>query len=468
MPDDRLAGDSRFREKIQEQVEYLSTRGWFHSIELPGGGVIKGLHSVEDLREKLNAFPIPGHLQGKRVLDVGAWTGWFTFELERRGAEAAAMDCVDLEEFRTARDLLGSQAKQLILDVEELSPESTGVFDYVLFFGVFYHLRHPLLGLERICSITREAAFVESYVTDGASPLDDSSTAPNLLEFYETTELGGQADNWYGPNTKCLLAMCRSAGFARVRLESVMGGRARVTCFRQWEPPPQHPSQPAPWIHAAINNRTGDVYFHPGKDEYVCLYFQSPESGLTLGKVRAEVDGCGVPALGVADLGRNGWQVNFRFPPWLAAGPHQVRVRTVNSAYSEAFQVEKRAASASEAAGARRREAVPAESATEPAPVLTRIENSFTETPVFQGYRNEYVICWFTTLETGLTREDIILEIDGAEEPVVFLTDIRENTWQTNSRLPAGLAAGPHRARLRTIRSGWSNQEEFVLTSQPG
>ena len=122
MPDDRLAGDSRFREKIQEQVEYLSTRGWFHSIELPGGGVIKGLHSVEDLREKLNAFPIPGDLQGKRVLDVGAWTGWFTFELERRGAEVAAMDCVDLEEFRTARDLLGSQAKQLILDVEELSP----------------------------------------------------------------------------------------------------------------------------------------------------------------------------------------------------------------------------------------------------------------------------------------------------------------------------------------------------------
>jgi tRNA (mo5U34)-methyltransferase len=463
MPGERLAGDLRFQEKIQEQVEYLSTRGWFHSIELPDGGVIKGLHSVADLREKLNAFPIPEDLRGKRVLDVGAWTGWFSFELERRGAEVAAVDCVDLEEFRTAHGLLGSRAKQLILDVEELSPESAGVFDYVLFFGVFYHLRHPLLGLERICSVTREAAFVESYVTDGASVSDDSATAPNLLEFYETTELGGQADNWYGPNTKCLLAMCRSAGFARVRLESVMGGRARVTCFRQWEAPSPNPSQPAPWIHAAINNRTGDIYFHPGKDEYVCLYFQSPEQKLTLGNVRAEVDGCGVPALGVADLGRNGWQVNFRFPSWLTLGPHQVRVRTMNSPYSEAFQVEKRAASAPAETRVRHREEVPAEIAPEPAPVLTRIENSFTETPVFQGYRNEYVICWFTTLETGLTREDIILEIDGAEEPVVFLTDIRENTWQTNSRLPVVLAAGSHRARLRTIRSGWSNPEEFVL-----
>ncbi len=468
MPGDRLAGDPQFREKIKAQVEYLSTRGWFHSIELPGGGVVKGLHSVADLREKLNAFPVPEDLSGKRVLDVGAWTGWFSFELERRGAQVAAMDCVDLEEFRTARDLLGSQANQLTLDVEELSPELTGEFDYVLFFGVFYHLRHPLLGLERICSVTREAAFVESYVTDGASPLDDSSTAPNLLEFYETTELGGQADNWYGPNTKCLLAMCRSAGFARVRLESVMGGRARVTCFRRWEPPPRNPSGPAPWIHAAINNRTGDIYFHPGKDEYVCLYFQSPEQALTLGKVRAEVDGYGVPALGVADLGRNGWQVNFRFPPWLAPGPHQVRVRTADSPYSEAFQVERRVVCVPAAPHVPRREEVPVESAAEPAPVLTRIENSFTGTPVFQGYRNEYVICWFTTLEAGLAREDIILEIDGAEEPVVFLTDLRENTWQTNSRLPANLTPGPHRARLRTVRSDWSNQEEFVLTSPPG
>ena len=54
--------------------------------------------------------------------------------------------------------------------MEELSPETVGLFDYVLFFGVFYHLRNPLAGLEKICSITREAAFVESYVTDGEAP----------------------------------------------------------------------------------------------------------------------------------------------------------------------------------------------------------------------------------------------------------------------------------------------------------
>jgi tRNA (mo5U34)-methyltransferase len=466
MPGERLAGDPRFQKIIQDQVAYLSQKGWFHSIELPGGEVIQGFHSVAELCERLNAFPIPEDLRGKRVLDVGAWTGWCSFELERRGADVVAMDCLELEEFRMAQRLLGSRAELRILDVDELSRESAGLFDYVLFFGVFYHLRHPLLGLEKICSVTKEMAFVESYVTGGEAPMDDSSAVPSLLEFYETTELGGQVDNWCGPNTKCLLAMCRSAGFARVRLEGVVAGRARVTCWRHWEPPPDDPQQPAPWIHAAINNRTNDICFHHGKDEYVCVYFKSPEQGLTLGQIRAEMDGYGVPSLVLADLGRQGWQVNFRIPQWLEPGPHEVRMRTMNSPYSNVYRIEKRMTYQPAMQAGRRREGeVPPENATGPAPVLTHLENSVTETRTFQGYRNECLICWFTTPEAALAREDVILEIDGAEEPVLFLTDLREGAWQTNSRLPANLTTGPHCVRLRTVHSAWSNPQEFVLTS---
>ncbi len=456
MPGERLAGDPSFRKLVQEQVACLSRKGWFHSIELPDGSVVKGLQSLEDLRERIHAFPIPQDLRGKRVLDVGAWTGWCSFEMERRGADVVAVDCVELEEFRMARQLLGSKVELRVLDVDELSPLTAGLFDYVLFLGVLYHLRHPLLGLERICSITKEAAFVESYVTDGAEP--------NLLEFYETTELGGQVDNWWGPNTQCLLAMCRSAGFARARLEGVVGGRARVTCWRHWEPPDPNPTQPAPWIHAAINNRTNDIYFHHGKDEYVCLYFKSPEQELKLGQIRAEVDGYGVPSLVLADLGRNGWQVNFRIPSWLDPGPHEVRVRTVTSPYSEPFRIEKRLTFEPVSRAGRKGE-VPPESATAEAPVLTHLENNLTETRVFHGYRNEYLVCWFTTPETGLTREDVILEIDGAEEPILFLTDLRAGAWQTNSKLPVSLVPGAHRVRVRTIRSAWSNQEECLLES---
>jgi hypothetical protein len=152
--------------------------------------------------------------------------------------------------------------------------------------------------------------------------------------------------------------------------------------------------------------------------------------------------------------------VNFRIPPWLDPGPHQVRVRTVSSPCSEPFRIEKKL-KFEPAPRSRRAGAIPTDCV---APVLTHLENSVTGTRAFQGYRNEYLICWFTTPETGLTREDVILEIDGAEEPVLFLTDLRGGAWQTNSRLPAVMPPGSHQVRIRTIRSPWSNAGEFALT----
>ena len=340
---ERLAGDPQFRKRIENYSAYLSAKGWFHSIELADGKVIPGLISIEELRERMAAFPIPADLRGS-----GCWTSapgraGAAFEMERRGAEVTAMDCVELEEFHEAHRLTGSKAKLLILDVEELSPETAGLFDYVLFFGVFYHLRNPLLGLEKICSVTREAAFVESYVTDSWASEEERNRAPCLLEFYEGAELGGQLDNWCGPNTNCLLAMCRSAGFARVRLENTVAGRARVTCFRHWEPPDLNPSQAAPVIHGAVNNRTNDIRFHHGKDEYVCLYFESAERDLRLDQIRVEVDGMGAPSLVLADRGQGSWQANFRLPPWLESGTHEVRLRTVNSPFSDSIRIEKTA-----------------------------------------------------------------------------------------------------------------------------
>jgi tRNA (mo5U34)-methyltransferase len=465
MSGERLAGNPQFLKGIQEQAAYLSTKGWFHSIELPGGDVIRGLHTIQQLRERLDAFPIPRDLSGKRALDIGAWTGWFSFELERRGAEVVAMDCLELEEFLAARELLGSRVELRVLDMDELSPESAGQFDYVLFLGVLYHLRHPLLGLERLCSVTREAAFVESYVTDGGLPAAQWAEAPNLLEFYETDELGGQFDNWYGPNINCLLAMCRAAGFARVKLESVESVRARVSCYRNWEPPPAHTMESAPVIHAAVNNRTSDIFFHQGKDEYVCVYFQSRERGLTMNCMHAEIDGFGVPAMALADLGRNGWQLNFRCPPWLPAGPHEVRLRTTQSQYSEPFIIEKRLAPS--ASGGKLSNSAPGralpDKPTSPAPVFTALESNLTESVVFQGCRNEQMICWFASEEAGLRRESVMVEIDGTMAPVLFLTDLRGGKWQANAKPPGNLESGTHAVRLRTAQSDWSRPLEMLI-----
>ena len=56
----------------------LATKGWYHSIELPGG-VTDGLITLERLKTRVAQMPIPEDLRGKRVLDIGAWDGWFSF-----------------------------------------------------------------------------------------------------------------------------------------------------------------------------------------------------------------------------------------------------------------------------------------------------------------------------------------------------------------------------------------------------
>jgi len=454
MPAERAAGDPTFYDLVQRQVALLSTKGWYHSIELPDGQVIQGMIGIDALKGRLAGFPIPADLTGKRVLDVGAWTGWCSFEMERRGAQVVAVDCVEFEEFREAHRMIGSQVDYRILDVDELTPESVGLFDYVLFFGVLYHLRNPLLGLEKICAITKDTAFVESFVVDDGS-------APPTMEFYETNELGGQIDNWFGPSVQCATALCRSAGFARVNLEYVSERRAGITCRRGWEPAPPNPAEPAPLLYSAVNNRTHDIQFHPGKDEYICVYFRSDVPGLTRDRLRIEIDEQGVPVLVLANLRAQEWQANLRVPPGLAAGAHQVRLRTADSSYSNTFTI------AVETAGARRdqvvRRTANPDATAGPAPQIYEVSNGMTTSNVFHGHRNEYVCCRFRTAELELDRDTVILQIDDAAQPVLFLTDLGDGCWQANSRLPAGLKPGPHAVRVRSLQSAFSDPAEIFF-----
>lgn len=328
------AQDERSTEWVKEQIEILNRKGLYHSIQLPDGRVLEGVQGVEHLKMRLSQFPVPEDLTGKRVLDIGAWDGWFSFEMERRGAEVVAVDCIDVEKFRLARELLGSKVDYRVMDVDELSPETVGRFDIVMFLGVLYHLRHPLLALERICQLTRDMAFVESFVID-----EELKPGQPFLEFYETSELGGQTDNWYGPTTSCVPALCRSAGFARVVPGKVIGQRAHVTCYRHWEPPPAAPTAEAPKLTGAANNRDWSNRFPKNKDLYLCCFFQTPETGLKRSDVRIELDGYGVPALTVAPT-ETGWQANCWLPSGLDPGPHEVRLRTVNSGFSNAMTIE--------------------------------------------------------------------------------------------------------------------------------
>src|SRR6202167_5521039 len=251
------AGDPGFEERIQRLADRVHSRFRYHSIDLPDGSVLPGLQSLEHMRRRLDVFGLEQDLRGKRVLDVGAWDGWCSFECERRGAEVVAVDCVALDTFLEAKQLIGSKVEYLTLDVNELSARKLGTFDLVLFFGVLYHLRHPLLGLEKAVELSTDLVLIESFVIQ-----PEPRQIPAVMEFYERTELGGQVDNWCGPSPECLVSMCRSAGFAQVELKDITNQRASVVCQRRWPEPDLVPSPVTPQLHAVINNRTYVSAFH--------------------------------------------------------------------------------------------------------------------------------------------------------------------------------------------------------------
>lgn len=328
---------SRSPRRGRDFSQELAEKGWYHSFELPDGTRREGHNTLEILRRRWARFPLPDSLDGRRVLDIGAWDGWFSFEAERRGAGVIAIDCVEIPNFLEIHAALHSKVDYRILDFYELPHAGLGRFDYVFFLGVLYHLKHPLLALEMVCELTTDTAVIESFVTDAETWRDHQNDMPTL-EFYETDELGNQLDNWFGPTVSCLMALCRAAGFARVEFLHAAGFTAGVACFRHWEPVPEHPTEDAPELTAVMNNRSLGINFFTRKEEYVSCWFRA---GREPGRedLRLEIGGYGVPALYVRAESSGGWMANFRIPPGLAPGWHEVRLRLANSGFGKSFHI---------------------------------------------------------------------------------------------------------------------------------
>jgi tRNA (mo5U34)-methyltransferase len=439
MAEDRFrvaAGDAGFEERIQRLSESVHARFRYHSIELPDGSVLPGLQTVEHLRWRLGLFDLPQDLHGKRVLDIGAWDGWFSFECERRGAEVVAVDCVELDTFLEAKELLGSKVEYLTLDVNELSARKLGRFDIVLFFGVLYHLRHPLLGLEKALELSMDRVLIESFVIPS-----EQRAIPAVMEFYERTELGGQMDNWCGPSPECLLALCRAAGFAQVALRDVTNQRASVICSRHW-PLPDRVSGPAPHLHSAVNNRTWAASFHPLKDEYLCCYFKCQANELVPDAVRIEVDGFGVPSLTVTANGPNAWQANCLRPPGLEAGRHRVRMRVEGSALSNAVEF----VMLDEAGGdvSTQSRDLPPE-----APELCSAEYQGSGDLRIALNRGGSLICYFRSQAESLGVSDVAVDAGGKMLRPHTVGSVGGNVWQANIFLTKPLECDiPVRIRL--------------------
>jgi tRNA (mo5U34)-methyltransferase len=237
-------------EDLQARVDEVGF--WWHSIDLGNGVVTPGAKSPEWLGSELARLEL-GDLRGKTVLDIGAYDGYYSFAAERLGAErVVALDryiwSVDLpgwiayrdqriangervqptEElpefwrpdelpgkraFDVAHEALDSSVEVVVGDLLDHDLDELGTFDVVLYLGVLYHVRHPLLALERLAQVTAGTAYIETQ----AEVFRGYEGKP-ICRFIEGDELNHDPSNFWTFNEAALLGMCRAAGFASAEM----------------------------------------------------------------------------------------------------------------------------------------------------------------------------------------------------------------------------------------------------------
>jgi tRNA (mo5U34)-methyltransferase len=164
-----------------------------------------GYHDMDTL---ISNAEVPVDLTGLSVLDVGTTNGAASFECEKRGArQVVAVDICppDVFGFDQLARYLKSDVKFLQSSIYNLPANLKGQkFDYVIFWGVLYHLRHPLLGLDALAQISSDHLSLETVISS------DSNTSAT---FFRGTELGNDGSNWWAPSEHCLKQMLSSSGF---------------------------------------------------------------------------------------------------------------------------------------------------------------------------------------------------------------------------------------------------------------
>jgi tRNA (mo5U34)-methyltransferase len=218
------------RERLSAMREAAARLGpWFHNIDL-GGVMTAPDHFLGDypaVKWRRFAHTIPADLSGRTVLDIGCNAGFYSIEMKSRGASRVLGIDVDPDYLRQAQfaaDIIGAKiefAQMSVYDIASLGER----FDIVLFLGVLYHLRHPLLALDLIREhVTRDLFVCQSMQRGVATeePLEEDypfwETAvferPGFprLSFVEHCYAGDET-NWWVPNRACTAAMLRSAGF---------------------------------------------------------------------------------------------------------------------------------------------------------------------------------------------------------------------------------------------------------------
>jgi tRNA (mo5U34)-methyltransferase len=215
------------REETARRVRELGD--WFQNIDLHGipSAPNHFLGDYPAVKWHRFAHAVPDDLTGKSVLDIGCNAGFYSIEMKRRGADRVLgidTEPMYLAQGRFAAEVLGMKIEFRELSVYDLA-QLREEFDLVIFMGVLYHLRHPLLALDLIREqVARDLLLFQSMQRGNA---ELSAVAPDYdfweTEIFERPEFprmyfieqryAHDPTNWWIPNRACVEAMLRSAGF---------------------------------------------------------------------------------------------------------------------------------------------------------------------------------------------------------------------------------------------------------------
>jgi tRNA (mo5U34)-methyltransferase len=212
---------------IAELHEEAKTIGWFHSIDLGDGHWTSGHKKPDRMRAELAWWKFPADLSDKTVLDIGCADGGYSIAAVRRGARSVLSVDEQLTvgmQFLLKHKLFGLEYKRIDLFSREFAV--LPMFDVIIFAGVLYHVQDPVDALKRVRSKTRELTILETHINESLG-----GSTPYMV-YYETNECNQDPTNWWGPNTLCLEAMLRTAGFhaTKVFQETENTSNARV-CY---------------------------------------------------------------------------------------------------------------------------------------------------------------------------------------------------------------------------------------------
>jgi tRNA (mo5U34)-methyltransferase len=215
-------------QEIEQRVRSLGQ--WFHNLDLRGVQTAPDhfLGDYPNIKWQRFAHAVPADLTGKSVLDIGCNAGFYSIEMKKRGAVRVVgvdSDDVYLNQARFAAEVSGFRDIEFrnmsVYDVGQLGE----TFDLVIFMGVLYHLRHPLLALDTLYETvvgdmllfqsmqrgSKEVAPVEENHQFWDEAVFDQDGYP--LMYFVERRYANDPTNWWIPNRACVEAMLRSAGF---------------------------------------------------------------------------------------------------------------------------------------------------------------------------------------------------------------------------------------------------------------